>query len=839
MINKNLPTKLFLNGPELSFTTHPGNVTTSSGIATFTGIATATFPSQSPSNPGVSDGSISFEWYYDGNKITSQQGQTTVGGDQGKIETVGTASTLTLSGLDGNDAGKQVYAVATYNPTAYSQPAGTDVTVGSARSTGDVNNEPFRSNSATISILPVIQINSHPQNSVLAAGLDHNFSVGASIFPGGTGSVLSYQWQLNGTDLTNGVTQTTVTKTTGNRSMSVTDDATGVTTTIDFTRTSFYNAFTPGKSYTLIPSGNITVNLDARGGGGGSSVTRNASGGAGGRATGRFTFLNDQVYKLLVGEAGPNGSISSAVFPGGGKGGQGAGKGGNGGGYTGLFNTSATQANAILIAAGGGGGSNDPAVGGVGGGTSGTAGGNGNRAGKAGTQSAGGAGGFSGTQGATAGSAGSALQGGEGGAGGGGGYYGGGGGQKVPTCCADGAGGGGSSYKSSAVSSGTLTTGQGGAAGANGSFSLQLISASEGTETVTITTRVSGATTPNLTLNSEVEGIVGVVRCKLTASGVRQSPVFSNQANYSNIVPRNLLYFEAYGTNSTATIRNRTLSETNDVVLSPSQIKQSGTTAQSLSSNDIAFYAPEKDIDVEMDIRAGRGSSSGSNAGGQGGYSRIRFTVEKGQEYIIRGLQGNGAIFLYRRASLFAVVGEGGNAGSGGRGGNGGGVNLAGQSGTGSNGRGGAQVPTGSLNDSGTWGGRSNQSTIYPGDSKATGINPGITVKCSKGVYYRNQGRSSCQNVGTTKFRLSNGTQVTNSASLTRGFKAGYAINSTGGRGNSNGSGNGGHGARGGQGSTTGGGGGGSGYTDGSVTVVATIQGGNNGNASIRIRLDV
>lgn len=839
MINKNLPTKLFLNGPELSFTTHPGNVTTSSGIATFTGIAAATFPSQSPSNPGVSDGSISFEWYYNGNKITSQQGQSTVGGDQGKIETVGNASTFTLSGLDGNDAGKQVYAVATYNPTAYSQPAGTDVTVGSARSTGDSNNEPLRSNSATISILPVIQINSQPQSSVLAAGLDHNFSIGASIFPGGTNTVLSYQWQLNGTNLTNGSTRTTVTKTTGNRSMSVTDDATGATTTIDFTRTSFYNAFTPGKTYTLIPSGNITVTLDARGGGGGSSVTRNASGGAGGKATGRFTFLNDRVYKLQVGAKGARGSTSGGGFPGGGKGGQGAGKGGNGGGYTGLFNTSTTQANAILIAAGGGGGSNDPAVGGSGGGTSGTDGANGNRAGKAGTQSAGGAGGFAAGQGATAGSAGSALQGGEGAAGGGGGYYGGGGGQKVPTCCADGAGGGGSSYKSSAVSSSSLITGQGGVAGANGSFSLQLISASEGTETVTITTRVSGATTPNLTLNSEVEGIVGVVRCKLTATGVKQSPVFSNQANYSNIVPRNLVYFEGYGTSSTATIRNRTLSETNDVVLTPTKIVQSRTSTQSLSSNDIAFYAPEKDIDVEMDIRAGRGSSSGSNAGGQGGYSRIRFTVEKGQEYIIRGLKGNGAIFLYRRASLFAVVGEGGNAGSGGRGGNGGGVNLAGQNGTGSNGRGSAQVPTGSLNDSGTWGGRSNQSTIYSGDSKATGINPGITVKCSKGVYYRNQGRSSCQNVGTTKFRLSNGTQVTNSASLTRGFKAGYAINSTGGRGNSNGKGNGGHGARGGQGSTTGGGGGGSGYTDGSVTVVATTQGGNNGNASIRIRLDV
>ena len=56
-----VPTGLDLNGPDLSFTTNPVGVATSTaGIATFTGIATATFTtvsngeySNSPNNLGI------------------------------------------------------------------------------------------------------------------------------------------------------------------------------------------------------------------------------------------------------------------------------------------------------------------------------------------------------------------------------------------------------------------------------------------------------------------------------------------------------------------------------------------------------------------------------------------------------------------------------------------------------------------------------------------------------------------------------------------------------------------------------------------------------------------
>ena len=55
--------------------------------------------------------------------------------------------------------------------------------------------------------------------------------------------------------------------------------------------------------------------------------------------------------------------------------------------------------------------------------------------------------------------------------------------------------------------------------------------------------------------------------------------------------------------------------------------------------NAICLYAGEKDIDVEVDMYGGRGIDSGSaGIGGEGGYSKIRFTMKKDEEYILTGL---------------------------------------------------------------------------------------------------------------------------------------------------------------------------------------------------------
>ena len=848
MINKNIPTKLFLNGPELSFTTHPQDVTTNTGIATFSGIATATYPEQTPANPGVSDGGITFEWYYDGDKVTE---------DIGRIDSVGTASTLTLSGLGPLDDSKQVYAVANYTHTAYSQPTGAAVTVGSARSTGNPFNEPKQSNSASISVDAVLQIDTQPTDSVLAAGLDHDFNVEASIQPArlDLSNTIQYQWQLNGNDLEDGTSSTVEVIKPSGSILTIDEGAAGSSTRdVDFSVTPTFNDFTPGTTYTLTVDGDFTVDLKVVGAGGGGSGFRNVNGSRGGRMEGRFTFKKGETYKLQVGVRGEDGSLSDSLtdtrkggFPGGGdapSGEQKFNRSGAGGGYTGLFLTSVTQDNAILIAGGGGGSTGDPGTGGGGGGLEGEDGSNAsnNRAGLGGTQDAGGAAGTA----SGSGTDGSAFQGGKGytdgngAAGGGGGYFGGGGGGGG----GPGTGGGGSGFVDNTRIT-NLQAVQGGARyiGVDGEFSITFVASTE--ETKTISTSISGAKTKNLTINTDVESIAGVIRCKVSSTAASNSPLFSTEVNYVSLIPRELLKFEGYGTTSTATLLEKNLTKEHFVIDS-----------DELDFDDICFYAAEKDIEIEIDMYGGKGigfdEEGGTNYnagfqwtsggdGGEGGYSRINFTMKRNEEYILRGIKSNSALFLYRKASLMAVVGQGGDGGHYGDGGKGGGVNVAGQSTTsssgGTGGTGGVLVPEGELTEEGTFGGRANPSTVYVGDAQAdAGQDPGRTIKCSKGVYWRDQGKGSCEDLGTIKFRLSDGTEVTNSATIDRGFKAGYTINSTGGKGGGDGA-NAGHGATGGEGHNSAGGGGGSGYSDGSFEITTTQLGGSTGKARVGLRL--
>ena len=207
------------------------------------------------------------------------------------------------------------------------------------------------------------------------------------------------------------------------------------------------------------PTQPYTIEMYAWGGGGGGSPNLSVGGG-GGAAYGTMSVYTATSYTVVVGGAGlcqgPNAGPGTAPAGGGGLPGS-LGYGGQGGGYSGIFNGSASQANALLIAGGGGGGGYDsPAgYGGAGGGTTGQNG-TGGGAGSGGTQS--GSAGYA---------AGSALQGGTantsdggGGGGGGGGYWGGGaGGNGSPTDSS--AGGGSGYYNPSSVTSATLTTGTG------------------------------------------------------------------------------------------------------------------------------------------------------------------------------------------------------------------------------------------------------------------------------------------------------------------------------------------------------------------------------------------
>ena len=175
-----IPTTLDLNGPELSFSTQPVGVATSvaSGIATFIGIATATFPSNQTTR-NTNTGSIVYRWYR--NDIALSDGDNVTGSG---------TTTLTLSELTSpNDNESTVFLRSDYVPSAYESGL-----------TPNAFNEPFDSNVGIVTIFPTISITSQPQNSEIVEDVDTSFSVTATTTDN-TDSSLSYQWHLNDSPL--------------------------------------------------------------------------------------------------------------------------------------------------------------------------------------------------------------------------------------------------------------------------------------------------------------------------------------------------------------------------------------------------------------------------------------------------------------------------------------------------------------------------------------------------------------------------------------------------------------------------------------------------------------
>ena len=354
------------------------------------------------------------------------------------------------------------------------------------------------------------------------------------------------------------------------------------------------------------------------------------------------------------------------------------------------------------------------------------------------------------------------------------------------------------------------------------------------TTTVIRNTTVSGTKTPTLTIKCDIVGIQ-TVRCNVTNTTATNSPILSSVVNFSTITDAGQynINVENIGTTNSATLSSTNLFGADYVLATTSSSSQ-----PNLVTNYYSFYAPDKDINVEMDLYGGKGTDVGSFLGGEGGFSRVRFTLIRNTEYVIFGLSTIvNTPFVYRKGQLIATVGGGGNAGTSGKGGFGGGVNIDGQNGFGRDGgTGGVIISTGNLLPNGIFGSGTTLDAIAP-DTKALAPNGGRVLSCTKGIYWRQQGISACSDVGTTQFRLPNGTIVTNTGTIVRGYKAGYGINETFGASASNG-GRGGSGATGGNGGVNGsGGGGGSGYTDGSVTVVNTQQGGSTGDAKIILRV--
>ena len=341
---------------------------------------------------------------------------------------------------------------------------------------------------------------------------------------------------------------------------------------------------------------------------------------------------------------------------------------------------------------------------------------------------------------------------------------------------------------------------------------------------------VTGSGTPSLSITLPNVGI-NTVRAQL--SHPTAGSIFTNTVNFNVVSAREIVNVELLpGSSGSATLYNWNLFSQGAFSIGPGEIP-----APTL----MTFYAPERDLDVFLDISANSGSNNGSYRGGQGGTSTLKMRIQQNVEYVITSISqvNNGSsIFLYRKGTLIASVGGGGNAGSGGNGGDGGGVNVAGGNGSGRGaGTGGILYTSGTLPPNGIFGSNFNAgSGLRPGDQQASAPNGGRVLPCPKGYWY-DRGYSACQDVGFVKFYTASGNEISNStSSILRGFKAGYGIRNTAGAG-IGGGGTGGNGATGGTGGTNGGGGGGgSGYTDGSLEIISTRQGGNTGLGRIIIR---
>ena len=370
-----------------------------------------------------------------------------------------------------------------------------------------------------------------------------------------------------------------------------------------------------------------------------------------------------------------------------------------------------------------------------------------------------------------------------------------------------------------------------------GYVSLKYTGYTDQTITTVEKTIVNGATTANLKLTADHVG-VQTCMCKITSATASNSPIYTDTVNvvFTSTASDNIVKVEGIGMGQTANLTTLDLNngdftlETNAGDVSTGQI-----------NNEWVLYSPDKDLDVEMDLYGGKGTDNSGNAGGEGGYSRIRFTMTEDTEYVIAGLTTSiNTPYVYKKGQLIACVGAGGDAGTSGKGGFAGGVDIGGERGASRGGIGGNNISAGSLSGDGSFGSAFVSGTLYPGDTQATGNNGGQTIACTKGVYWAQQGKGACDDIGTGKFRQSDGTIVTNTVSgITRGYKAGYNIIQTGGVSLTSNGGNGGCGVAGGSGTQngSGGGGGGSGYHDGSVTVVDTRLGGSTGDGKVVLRL--
>jgi len=352
----------------------------------------------------------------------------------------------------------------------------------------------------------------------------------------------------------------------------------------------------------------------------------------------------------------------------------------------------------------------------------------------------------------------------------------------------------------------------------------------EGRRDALVGNYASGANTTSLEIKKTTVGVSTVqFNAFVDVEGFRVAAK-TKGCDFTGVLPRRLIRFEAY---TPATNLYKTLDR---------NIGEDG--AFTLDSNTfgsdygiVQFHSPEDNFTLRMTLKAAKGADSDNFSGGGGGTGIIDFRLNRNIEYTLVGVANNSSIFLYRGSVLMAVVGQGGDAGIFAGGGAGGGVNMAGENGDGKNGgQGGLRVGPGGFALTGQWGSILSNSSFTLRDADIVAGVPfgGTTISCSKGEYWINQGIDACfvNSSSEIKYRGIDGTEIADSALITRGFKPGYSISETSGLAIADG-GNGGNGATGGSGGVSGdGGGGGSGYTDDTFDIINAELGGNTTTSS-------
>ena len=356
-------------------------------------------------------------------------------------------------------------------------------------------------------------------------------------------------------------------------------------------------------------------------------------------------------------------------------------------------------------------------------------------------------------------------------------------------------------------------------------------------------------TTPTLSSITIKKDFPGrhLVYCRISHTSADPRTVQSSKAELEILPSRGIISYERIGnSNQTAFFGNRNLSSAGklqfqaDPEIETSTLQNLPFTA---SQNTIVLYAPERNVTAKVTMGGARGESFGENAGGNGGLSVFKMTFLKNEEYVVRlgvnetqgfgivggssefGGGGGGMTVLYHKGRVIAACGGGGGAGQAAAGGDGGGVNVDGANGFGSN--------------SGAGGQKYNIDTIPSDGNDNNGTIGGVLGGCSEGNYWNTQGLTACSDIGVTKFRDKDGNEISNSASILRGYKAGQGYRNNGGDAEVAGGyqGGGGSGARGGNAASANnsGGGGGSGYQSSEIELLNSFSRDTSGNVLLSL----